>query len=399
MENEKVLFKRRVSSKMPKNQVPGTIYVETDTGNMYIDDSVYEGGRMQISGKYAKYDLNGNLLVNKIDKVDGKGLSTNDYTDEEKAKTDNTAKELEKHTSDTNNPHKITATQIGAAKVMHSHSVSDLTSGVLPVEKGGTGVNTLNSLFATSEPEANGTASAGTSTKFVRADHVHPQNADLSRAFEIDANETSKILSGEIDFDDSSVTELTSGLYFLNDATAKMSIVEGLLDGVKLTGFLQYIRYQNGNNSYGLQIIYRGNTVYFRLLDFSIIYPNFRAVCAFEEGVTSIGLSVNGNLSADNWGGKDSIYSYTFRSGHSIILSPSVTPEYLQNCCDFKWTVEDIAGSVSSGEFTVTPNTNGTCTVTCDRSKITYGSCKLTCTCNLADRDSVKAVVTINDLD
>ena len=46
------------------------------------------------------------------------------------------------HMSDRNNPHNVTTTQIGAAKTVHNHSAYDITSGVLSKERGGTGGNT-----------------------------------------------------------------------------------------------------------------------------------------------------------------------------------------------------------------------------------------------------------------
>ena len=46
------------------------------------------------------------------------------------------------HILDKNNPHKVTAEQIGAAKSNHTHSASDVVSGTLPVARGGTGAAT-----------------------------------------------------------------------------------------------------------------------------------------------------------------------------------------------------------------------------------------------------------------
>ena len=45
--------------------------------------------------------------------------------------------------ADRNNPHNVTAVQIGAAKTSHNHSANDITSGVLSVERGGTGTASL----------------------------------------------------------------------------------------------------------------------------------------------------------------------------------------------------------------------------------------------------------------
>ncbi len=50
------------------------------------------------------------------------------------------------HMADRNNPHNVTTTQIGAAKTEHNHSACDITSGVLDVERGGTGVSSFKKL-------------------------------------------------------------------------------------------------------------------------------------------------------------------------------------------------------------------------------------------------------------
>lgn len=43
------------------------------------------------------------------------------------------------HAGDTSNPHGVTAKQIGAAETSHNHSAANITSGTLPVTRGGTG--------------------------------------------------------------------------------------------------------------------------------------------------------------------------------------------------------------------------------------------------------------------
>lgn len=58
---------------------------------------------------------------------------------------------LRSHLSASNNPHNVTPAQIGAAASSHTHSASDITSGTLPLTRGGTGVTSkaaLKSLVA-----------------------------------------------------------------------------------------------------------------------------------------------------------------------------------------------------------------------------------------------------------
>lgn len=56
-------------------------------------------------------------------------------------------RDLDDHVTNTNNPHNVTAEQVGAAEAEHTHSAADLTGGVLPVERGGTGAGTLAGLL------------------------------------------------------------------------------------------------------------------------------------------------------------------------------------------------------------------------------------------------------------
>lgn len=57
-----------------------------------------------------------------------------------------TQADLEDHINDKNNPHEVSPGQIGAAATDHKHSASDITSGVLSVARGGTGVQSYAEL-------------------------------------------------------------------------------------------------------------------------------------------------------------------------------------------------------------------------------------------------------------
>lgn len=52
------------------------------------------------------------------------------------------------HLKNKNNPHEVTLNQVGAAAKEHVHSANDINSGVLPIERGGTGVNNIADLRA-----------------------------------------------------------------------------------------------------------------------------------------------------------------------------------------------------------------------------------------------------------
>lgn len=47
MANEKVIIRRGPSTTLPNEKVPGTIYITTDTGEMYVDDT--SSSRIQIT--------------------------------------------------------------------------------------------------------------------------------------------------------------------------------------------------------------------------------------------------------------------------------------------------------------------------------------------------------------
>lgn len=56
-------------------------------------------------------------------------------------------KKVDSHFTD-KNPHKVTAEQTGAAEKKHKHSALDITSGILPTERGGTGKGSISELAA-----------------------------------------------------------------------------------------------------------------------------------------------------------------------------------------------------------------------------------------------------------
>ena len=110
-------------------------------------------------------------LSNKVDKVDGKGLSTNDYTTEEKSKLEGIAPGAEINVNADWN-----ATE-GDAQILNKPSIpsktSDLTndSGFITssdIPEGAAASNTV--------PKMDGTAAVGSELAFARGDHVHPSD-------------------------------------------------------------------------------------------------------------------------------------------------------------------------------------------------------------------------------
>ena len=62
-------------------------------------------------------------------------------------------KNLEAHTGNRENPHGVTAEQVGAAPTSHTHDAGSITSGTLPIARGGTGVSSMTGEdYSTSRP-------------------------------------------------------------------------------------------------------------------------------------------------------------------------------------------------------------------------------------------------------
>ena len=116
-----------------------------------------------------KLDL---LFIGKVDKVEGKGLSSNDYTAGEKTKLAgvasgaqvNVLEGIQKNGTTVSITNKI-------ANIAVPTKTSELTND--------SGFDTPPAASGTS-PKANGTAAVGTETAYARGDHVHP--TDTSRA-------------------------------------------------------------------------------------------------------------------------------------------------------------------------------------------------------------------------
>lgn len=138
-------------------------------------------------------------LSGKVDKVDGKGLSTNDYTADEKTKLANISSGAQVNVLEGIQKNGTTVTVTNKiANISVPTATSDLTND--------SGFITTNDIpegaaASTTTPAMNGTASTGTELAFARGDHVHP--TDTSRASASDLT----TLSGRVDDLESAVGE------------------------------------------------------------------------------------------------------------------------------------------------------------------------------------------------
>ena len=117
-------------------------------------------------------------LANKVDKVEGKGLSTNDFTTAEKNKLENIEAGADANVIETIQVNNQALTPTGkAVNIPVPTKTSDLTndSGYITSADVPEGA-----AASTTTPKMDGTAKVGTETAFARGDHVHP--TDTSRA-------------------------------------------------------------------------------------------------------------------------------------------------------------------------------------------------------------------------
>ena len=114
------------------------------------------------------------LVGGKVDKVDGKGLSTNDYTTTEKNKLSNIAAGAQVNVLEgiQKNGDTVTITN-KIANISVPTKTSDLTndSGYITSSDVPEGA-----AASTTTPKMDGTATVGTETAFARGDHIHPSD-------------------------------------------------------------------------------------------------------------------------------------------------------------------------------------------------------------------------------
>lgn len=119
------------------------------------------------------------LMTSKVDKVDGKGLSTNDYTADEKAKLANIAAGAEVNVNADWNA------TTGDAAILNKPTIPSATSQLTNDSGFITSADVPEGAAATTTtPKMDGTATVGTETTFARGDHIHP--SDTTKVDKID---------------------------------------------------------------------------------------------------------------------------------------------------------------------------------------------------------------------
>lgn len=96
----------------------------------YISKMSFDGDVYYLKDNEARADVD-DLIKNKVDSVEGMGLSKNNFSDEYKNLVDTTANDLSGHTTNKENPHGVTAAQLGLSNVENKSSEtirSEITS-------------------------------------------------------------------------------------------------------------------------------------------------------------------------------------------------------------------------------------------------------------------------------
>ena len=134
-------------------------------------------------------------LANKVDKVEGKGLSTNDYTTAEKNKLENIEAGADVNVIETIQGNNQALTPTGKAvnipvPTKTSEITNDsgyITSGDIPE----------GAAASTTTPKMDGTAAVGSELAFARGDHVHPHDSSKANTASPTFTGTPKESSGK----------------------------------------------------------------------------------------------------------------------------------------------------------------------------------------------------------
>ena len=163
-----------------------------------------------------------NALSTKVDKIDGKGLSTNDYTTNEKTKLSGIASGAQTNT--------LEGIQKNGTTVTITNKIANIT---VPTK---TSQITNDSGFITASdvvepsstsPKMDGTVAVGTENKYARGDHVHPTDTSRAAASDLTShtgNTTVHITAAERTAWNAKQNALTAGTDYLTPAQVDSAI-------------------------------------------------------------------------------------------------------------------------------------------------------------------------------
>lgn len=179
-----------------------------------------------------------NGLSGKVDKVDGKGLSSNDYTSTEKTKLANIASGAQVNVLEGIQKNGDTVQIVNKiANISVPTKTSDITndSGFITTSDIPEGA-----AASTTTPVMDGTAAVGTELAFARGDHVHPTDTSRAAASDVTALttrvgdlETAVGTGGSVD---SKISAAIAGLDSSIASTSNQAIASVTLTDGKITG-------------------------------------------------------------------------------------------------------------------------------------------------------------------
>ena len=179
-----------------------------------------------------------NGLSGKVDKVDGKGLSSNDYTSTEKTKLANIASGAQVNVLEGIQKNGDTVQIVNKiANISVPTKTSDITndSGFITTSDIPEGA-----AASTTTPVMDGTAAVGTELAFARGDHVHPTDTSRAAASDVTALttrvgdlETAVGTGGSVD---SKISAAIAGLDSSIASTSNQAIASVTLTDSKITG-------------------------------------------------------------------------------------------------------------------------------------------------------------------
>ena len=239
-----------------------------------------------------------NALSNKVDKVDGKGLSTNDYTSDEKTKLANIAAGAQVNVLEgiQKNGTNVTITN-KIANITVPTATSDLTndSGFITTSDIPEGA-----AASTTTPHMDGTAAVGTELAFARGDHVHPTDTSRASASDVSALtdrvddlETAVGTGGSVD---SKISTAIQGLDSSITATSNQAISAVTITDGKITASSKVTIPTNTNeltNGAGFQTASDVSTAINNALSAAMTYKGTKA--------TVDALPSTGNKTGDVW--------------------------------------------------------------------------------------------------
>ena len=178
------------------------------------------------------------LVATKVDKVEGKGLSTNDYTSSEKTKLSgiatgaqvNVLEGIQKNGTTVSITNKIANIEVPTKTSDITNDSGYITSSSIPTA-------------TTTAPKMDGTASVGTETKWAKGDHVHP--TDTTRV------PTTRKVNGHALSADVTVTKGDVGLGNVDNTADADKVVKtagkltsaAAIDGVNFDGSAAIVHY------------------------------------------------------------------------------------------------------------------------------------------------------------